>query len=375
MNIDAFKNFAKVTLSTGYDASATTVVLTTGGGALLPAVSFNATWWNATDYSDPTDDPNVEIVRITNISTDTLTITRAQEGTSASTKNTAGKTYKMIAGLTAKTLNTDIPAVYAPLVSPSFTTPNLGTPSAGILTNCTFPTLNQSTSGNAATATKLAATKNINGIAFDGSADIETSAHINGWITVSDSWSYASASTITVPSGAASLYTQGDRLSIVQSSATKYFYIIAVADTLLTVTGGTDYTVANSTISSPRVSHMNCPADFPINFAYSPSFTGFSSNPTGSFHFTLYGRMCFVTHRETGLGTKNASTFEIGLPITAAGESYWNGRWGIDSTPGTLEDWYIVPSGTTCKLFKGGSLTGFPTSGSYYANLSFFYNI
>jgi hypothetical protein len=35
-----------------------------------------------------------------------------------------------------------------------------------------FPTLNQSTSGNAATATKLAATKTINGVAFDGSADI-----------------------------------------------------------------------------------------------------------------------------------------------------------------------------------------------------------
>jgi hypothetical protein len=35
-----------------------------------------------------------------------------------------------------------------------------------------IPTLNQNTTGNAATATKLAATKNINGIAFDGSSDI-----------------------------------------------------------------------------------------------------------------------------------------------------------------------------------------------------------
>jgi len=41
---------------------------------------------------------------------------------------------------------------------------------ASLLTN--FPTLNQNTTGNAATATKLAATKNINGVAFDGSADI-----------------------------------------------------------------------------------------------------------------------------------------------------------------------------------------------------------
>ena len=39
------------------------------------------------------------------------------------------------------------------LTSPTLTTPALGTPASGILTNCTFPTLNQSTTGNAATVT------------------------------------------------------------------------------------------------------------------------------------------------------------------------------------------------------------------------------
>ena len=37
--------------------------------------------------------------------------------------------------------------------SPTLVTPALGTPSSGDLTNCTFPTLNQSTSGNSATVT------------------------------------------------------------------------------------------------------------------------------------------------------------------------------------------------------------------------------
>ena len=41
--------------------------------------------------------------------------------------------------------------------SPVLTTPNIGTPSAGVLTNCTFPTLNQNTTGTAAAA-NLAAT-------------------------------------------------------------------------------------------------------------------------------------------------------------------------------------------------------------------------
>jgi len=39
------------------------------------------------------------------------------------------------------------------LTSPTLTTPALGTPASGTLTNCTFPTLNQNTTGSAASAT------------------------------------------------------------------------------------------------------------------------------------------------------------------------------------------------------------------------------
>ena len=49
----------------------------------------------------------------------------------------------------------------------------LGTPSSGTLTNCTFPTLNQSTSGNAATATTLETARTISGVSFNGSTDID----------------------------------------------------------------------------------------------------------------------------------------------------------------------------------------------------------
>jgi hypothetical protein len=100
MALDAVNNFVKVTVSTGYNASATSIVLNSGQGASLPAAPFNLTWWNSTDYPDPADDPNVEIVRVTNVSTDTLTVTRAYEGPAASTKNTAGKTYKMSQDIT-----------------------------------------------------------------------------------------------------------------------------------------------------------------------------------------------------------------------------------------------------------------------------------
>jgi hypothetical protein len=99
--LDPIANFIKLTVSTGYDAAATSIVLS-GGGASLPSPSFNLVWWNSTDYPDPSDDPNREIVRVTTVSGNTLTVTRGQEGIAASTKNTAGKTYSIILALTAK---------------------------------------------------------------------------------------------------------------------------------------------------------------------------------------------------------------------------------------------------------------------------------
>jgi len=117
---DPVKNFVKVNVSTGYDDTATSVVLATGHGAKLPDPAtlgaFDIVWWNFTDYPDPSDDTNVEIVRVTAKSGDTLTITRAQQSTAATTKNAGGKTYKMILTPTAKTIS-DILALIANLTA------------------------------------------------------------------------------------------------------------------------------------------------------------------------------------------------------------------------------------------------------------------
>ncbi len=53
---------------------------------------------------------------------------------------------------------------------------NVATGTAPLVVTSTTPVANLSIGGNAATATKLAATKNINGVAFDGSADITVTA-------------------------------------------------------------------------------------------------------------------------------------------------------------------------------------------------------
>jgi hypothetical protein len=108
--LDSVANFINLTLSTGYGSSDTSIVVSSGGSS-LPSPNFNMVWWNSTDYPDPSKDPNVEIVRVTGVSGNTLTVTRGQEGIVATTKNTAGKTYSLILGITAKMI-TDIQAAF-----------------------------------------------------------------------------------------------------------------------------------------------------------------------------------------------------------------------------------------------------------------------
>lgn len=112
MAIDATKNFGIGTLTAGIASGATSLVVGSGEGARFPAVSFNAVVWNSTDYTNAADAfhaSQAEIVRVTAIATDTFTITRAQESTTARNLNTGGKTYRIMATLTALTMGLIFP--------------------------------------------------------------------------------------------------------------------------------------------------------------------------------------------------------------------------------------------------------------------------
>ncbi len=76
-----FTNNATTTLASSITASATSIPLAVGTGALFPAVTtasgnyFYATLVNSSN--------NIEIVKVTNRATDTLTVVRGQDGTTA----------------------------------------------------------------------------------------------------------------------------------------------------------------------------------------------------------------------------------------------------------------------------------------------------
>jgi len=111
--VDAIKNFAYSLVATAPSpaTSGTSLVVTSGTGTVFPAAPFNATIWPPSTQPSTT---NAEIVRVTAVSTDTLTITRAQYGTSAQAI-TAG--YQI-----AQTIDTNLFGQVAPILSTQLVT-------------------------------------------------------------------------------------------------------------------------------------------------------------------------------------------------------------------------------------------------------------
>ena len=109
MAFQTHKNFAYSTIATAPSpaASGTSLVVAAGEGTYFPAVPFQASIWPVTTIPTPA---NAEVVTVTAVSTDTLTITRAQESSSARTVVVGDQ---IAATITNKTL-TDIETVSAP---------------------------------------------------------------------------------------------------------------------------------------------------------------------------------------------------------------------------------------------------------------------
>lgn len=113
-----------------------TFTVATGTGTRFPAIS-GGDWFFCT-LQDASN--NIEIVKITAVSTDTFTIPaagRAQEGTTARTWAIGDIIeLRLTAGITVTTDGAQT-LTNKTLTSPTLTTPVLGTPSSGTLTNCT----------------------------------------------------------------------------------------------------------------------------------------------------------------------------------------------------------------------------------------------
>ena len=179
---------------------------------------------------------------------------------------------------------------------PAFTSAALTTPAIGV-----------------ATGTSLTVTGDIQG------------SGLTGWNLANETWTYASATTFTVPTDLTAKYQKGTKIKLTQTTA-KYFYVVASAygdpNTTVTVTGGTDYSLADAAIASPFFSYAENPQGFPGKFTYTPTWTGGSpsiGNGSLTGTLTLAGVICTATVRlisgtTTDFGT--GGVYQWALPIT-----------------------------------------------------------
>lgn len=168
---------------------------------------------------------------------------------------------------------------------------------------------------------------------------IACNSEFDGWRSANETWAYASATTITVPSGATGKYSVGDKVRIYQANTVKYFYIVAVASTLLTITGGSDYTLTNSTINNPCTSRRATPVGFPSKFAYTPSWTnltvGTGGNAANVGSFSMDGNtISYSLYMIFGTTGPVMGTLPRFTTPTSVNASYYQSSIGMAATVG-----------------------------------------
>jgi hypothetical protein len=199
----------------------------------------------------------------------------------------------------------------------------------------------------------------------------------DGWLDIDETATYASASSITVAVDVRAMFPTGCRVRIKQDSGTWKYYIVtsssvAVDDVAtINLTGGSDYTVANETITRIQVSYMTgAQPGWPGWFNYAPTETGWTSLTANVARFCPEGRKMTVVLRVTG--TSDATGAQISLPVAAATvygtSSSWSGALGYSQDNGTALSaagcWAIVSGGSVVVCYKTFDLGNWTNSGT-----------
>lgn len=256
-----------------------------------------------------------EYVKVTNVSSNTLSITRAQSGST-------GQSHSSGAIVEAVVTSAMFEDWYAAL-NPQHESD--GVHSSALVTSlkASGAVVNIGTSDTTIVTPKAIADSYLGGATSNLQTQLNAQVltTYDGWTSAIETWTYASASTITVPSGAASKYAVGDRIKWTQTTV-KYGVIVAIADTVLTIAVNTDYVVTNAAITLNYYSHQENPLNFPSKFAYTATVSsggGTLTTASAVSNFKLVNRTVIlrsvITITTAGTGSID---IRLTLPISPA---------------------------------------------------------
>ncbi len=180
----------------------------------------------------------------------------------------------------------------------------------------------------------------------------------DGWVAADETLTYASSTTFTCSATLAANLSTGDKLKLSQTTV-KYFYVVSVSGTTVTVTGGTDYTLANAAITLPFYSKETSPTGFPEYFAYTPTVTAASGTFTSvsaSSRFKLTGKTLLSQGSIviTTNGTASAAIF-MTIPVTAQSANRMAGSGRGNVVSGIMQQIHIPGDATKAQI---GTATG-----------------
>jgi hypothetical protein len=92
---------------------------------------------------------------------------------------------------------------------------------------------------------------------------------LSGWAPAIETWEYASSTSFSISGDKRDKYQKGDKIRLKQGGDWKYFYITGVSysapNTTITITGGSDYTLANAAITDNYYSKAMNPQGWPVS--------------------------------------------------------------------------------------------------------------
>jgi hypothetical protein len=157
----------------------------------------------------------------------------------------------------------------------------------------------------------------------------------DGWVSDTHTWVYVSSTSFKITGvNLTALFPVGTKIKLTQSSSVAYFYVIGSSystDTTVTVAAGSDYSLSNTTISSPAYSYVSTPQGFPTWFNFTPSFTNLTvGNGTLVARFTMQGKLVTTRIKLTWGSTTSASGImefspAVNLNSDYAGQEYLMG--------------------------------------------------
>lgn len=209
----------------------------------------------------------------------------------------------------------------------------------------------------------------------------------DGWNDAGETWTYSSftagppaVATFTIAGvDVTAKYQPGTKIRFKQGGAYKYMVVRGSSfstDTTVTATGGTDYTLANASITDNYYSYQLIPQGWPDWFNWTSSPTGFSGTPTTTARFRINGRSCCININVNGTSNSTSKTFTLPIAVAAAA----GGPVGIIAymiDGGTLQAGRgrILTSGTTATCGPAGNSSTWVGSGTCQYVAMFEYEI